>query len=327
MPGQKILVTGSTGFIGRRLVKLLVNRGEQVTCLVRKDSQRDLFSQQDVKVVIGNVFDQKSLDAASKNIDLIFHLVGVGSLTDNSPAAYRQYYLVNAIGTRNLLRAAASNRARGVIYFSSLAAQGLITDQIVTESSSPQPKSAYEKSKLLAESEIYKFRKTSRLPVAIIRPAMVYGPGASSSELHLLAKIIKTGVCPVIGTGQNMMPMIFVDDLVRAVSFFVNNKVRNESYLMTRASGITYLELLENIKAAVAVKCLFVYFPVGVAWMAAGVLELLGALQKKSPLMNRLRIRSLTSNREFDMSKAVRELNYSDTDFFSSIYQTLNSHD
>ena len=73
---DRVLVTGATGFIGHHLVKTLLERGDQVTCLVRPTSDTSQLPTSDLKLFIGDVIDSSSLAKALEGIDTVYHLAG-----------------------------------------------------------------------------------------------------------------------------------------------------------------------------------------------------------------------------------------------------------
>jgi dihydroflavonol-4-reductase len=94
------LVTGASGFIGRRLARELVRRGDEVACLVRRTSHTAPLRDLPVELVVGDIGDPGSLDAAVKGRDRVFHLAGVVHAVDESV-----FDTVTYRGTANLVEA------------------------------------------------------------------------------------------------------------------------------------------------------------------------------------------------------------------------------
>ena len=143
------LVTGATGFIGRRLVRNLTRRGDKVTCLIRSSSNTASLRTFPVQFVIGELGDPASLIRAVADKDYIFHLAGV------IQAVHEQTFeAINTEGTRNLVSAClqSSPGIKRFVFVSSIAAAGPNqTEKPVSESQEARPVSAYGRSKIAAE--------------------------------------------------------------------------------------------------------------------------------------------------------------------------------
>src|SRR6266508_2168624 len=147
----RALVTGGTGLVGSHLVEMLLQKGYAVTCLVRYPQRPHWLTGMNVDLVQGDCLNPESLVPAVRGASIVFHLAG---LTKAMHA--RDYYLVNHIGTRNILEACARhNPAVGkFVLISSLAAAGPSPDgRPVRDTDVPRPVSDYGRSKLLAEEE------------------------------------------------------------------------------------------------------------------------------------------------------------------------------
>ena len=117
---SKALVTGATGFIGSKLVQRLVERGDDVTCLVRSHSKRDALESLGVRFAVGDVRDPSAMRAAVAGSDVVYHLAAL--LTSFRPAELMQ---VNADAFRNVADACAwCSTAPTLVFVSSLAAAG-----------------------------------------------------------------------------------------------------------------------------------------------------------------------------------------------------------
>lgn len=197
MENKRILVIGGTGFIGRKLVKRLLDYGLDVTLLVRLESKNRVPS--GYKKVVGDLLDKVSLIENVKNYDLVIDLASVVRSVDKSK------YNENVVGLRNLIEAMHYNKVNSLIYFSSINAATI-------------EKGSYAKSKERCEELI----KKSNLKHSILRPGYVYDID-TSNDFATIAKMIKLfGVAPVIGKGDFRFQPIFVGDLVGMLVDLVN---------------------------------------------------------------------------------------------------------
>ncbi len=206
---MKALVTGATGFIGSSLVKELVKRGYEVTCLARKTSNLQCLEGLDVSIVCGDCTDQDSLRQLPTHFNYVFHLAGLTKAKKKE-----DFFLTNGKGTENLLNAlsADTKALKRFLYMSSLAAVGPSRDGLpIDETAIPIPVSIYGKSKLEGERATLKYKE--QMPVSIIRPPAVYGP--RDRDFFLFFKMVRRGFYPY--WGKCYYSLLYVDDLVQGL--------------------------------------------------------------------------------------------------------------
>lgn len=205
---MKVLVTGGTGFIGTHLVDELVKRGEEVRSLVRETSNVRYLEKLGVELVYGDITDMDSLKKAVKDVDVVYHLVGGGSVSTISKEGYLKLRNLNVTGTKNLLKACSSSNIRKFLLFSSVAAIGFIKDVAVDENTACKPEIPHELVKYESEQVALKYCKKNKIALVIIRPTLVYGPRDVKSEILKMCKLIKKHIFPIIGKGDNVVPMV-----------------------------------------------------------------------------------------------------------------------
>lgn len=203
----QVLVTGGTGFIGQHLLTRLVERGDRVRCLARSAPQVPLPG---VEYVAGDLTAPETLAAAVRGVGIVFHLAGA---TLARRAA--DFWLVNAEGTRALAEACARQaRPPVVVHVSSLAAAGPTAfDRPLTEECPARPVSDYGRSKLGGEE--YVRAVAAHLPVTVLRPPAVFGPGD-----HYTAKmfrLVRRGLALLPGRTAFQLSWVYVADLVEAM--------------------------------------------------------------------------------------------------------------
>jgi dihydroflavonol-4-reductase len=206
----RYLVTGATGFIGRRLLRHLAEGGHEITALVR-DGRRVPGA----RAAHGDLATGAGLLTAVRDADRVIHLAGVTRAAD--PRVYAE---INAEGTRRLRAAvAAQPEPPRLVYCSSLAASGPGRQR--REEDEPAPVSAYGRSKLGGELALREEGGAdaagSRVRAVVVRPPIVYGPG-DPAFLPGLVGAVRTGVLPAVGRpGPRHYSLIHVDDLCRAL--------------------------------------------------------------------------------------------------------------
>ena len=220
---MKIFVTGATGFIGRHLTTRLAEEGHTVICGVRSPAKLksicDKTESDKVKSGRENFGKIKSArvylehkETISRVIkeekpDVVYHSAALVEST--SPEKLRR---VNVEGTRNVFEACFSEGVKKVIYLSSIAAISGNEEMPLTDDLPLKAKSPYGESKLEAEKIALLYRKKG-LKIAILRPCMVYGEGEPHA-LRFLVSALKKRLLPVLGTGDNKLHLVSVENVV-----------------------------------------------------------------------------------------------------------------
>ena len=203
---MRAAVTGATGFVGRRLVEALVREGAQVACLARSRARARTLPAE-CRIVEGDLFDRAALTSLSSDAEVVFHCAGLVMARNDA-----EFLRVNRDGTESLARAAREAGVSRVVFVSSLAATGPATSEAaVDERSQPRPVTPYGWSKLAAEAAL----RAVDIPSVILRPAAVYGPG--DQAFLRIFRMARLGCAPVLGDGRQIVSLIHVDDLARAL--------------------------------------------------------------------------------------------------------------
>ena len=208
---MRYLVTGATGFIGARLVQILIARGQEVRALVRATSKVAALQHAGVELVQGDIGDPYSLAKAVEGTQVVLHLAG--SVKALAPA---DYFRANAEGTANVALAAADadSRPRFVLVSSLSAAGPLPFDRLRTENDPAAPVSLYGQSKLEAERAVRML--AGRLEATIVRPPIVYGPG-DKEFVQSMFRMARLGVVLKVGMGHKRYSLVYVDDLCEGI--------------------------------------------------------------------------------------------------------------
>ncbi len=303
---MKALVTGASGFIGRRLVTELARRGGEIACLVRSTSKTAPLMGLSIEFVLGDIGDADSLVRAVKGKDHVFHLAGVIQALDG-PA----FEKANATGTRNLVEAClrAAPAIKKFVFVSSIAAAGPSPEgKALTEDDEPRPVSAYGRSKLAAERIVLEAK--TRMPVAIIRPPNVLGPG--SKEIERAIGLLRKRLLPTLGDGRPRTSLVDVDDLVEALLLAAEDpRSAGRTYFVTDGRAYAWPEIMAAVAEELGVKRFMVKVPFAVQMLAARLAETAARLGRKPPLLTREIVRAA---RDYfwicDGSRIERELGF-----------------
>ena len=228
----KYLVTGSTGFIGNRLLGLLKTIERDVRLLAR--SKVDNY-----ETVACNLGKDRIPKHTLESIDTVFHLAGFAHDMQDPSKVKHLYHAVNVEATVELARLAVVSGVKRFVFVSSVKAGGSpLSEHCASESDQNNPEGIYGKSKREAELKLLKIGKESGIHVSIIRPSLVYGPGVKGN-LQLMLSGIKKGWFPPLPETGNRRSMIHVDDLVRAV-FLVTEDGRANGKIFIVIDGKPY---------------------------------------------------------------------------------------
>jgi len=202
-----VFVTGGTGFVGAHLVRALQERGDRVTCLVRRPELAERLGWRDVRLVRGDLDDAAALRAGLSGAELVFHVAG-RIIAKNAVA----FMATNRDGTANVLEAAEEHGVSRFVLVSSLAAAGPTTvGHPIDEARHPAPVTDYGRSKLAAEVLV----RAMPFPWTIVRPPVVYGEW-DRATLKVF-KLARGPVAPVFGDGSQELSVIHAADLARAL--------------------------------------------------------------------------------------------------------------
>jgi nucleoside-diphosphate-sugar epimerase len=248
---KRVLVTGGTGFIGSALVPRLVQAGYIPRLLVRSSPLP--APGPPVEVVVGDVTDVEILRLALADATAVIHMAAATSAGRLDPAvAYR----VNVGVASALVEACRQTGARLIV---------LSTQHVYL----PAP-GLYGRTKRMADRIFLE----SGLPVTILRPSLVYGPGSRGVFVRLATLVRKLPVIPVIGPGQWRMRPLFLDDLVDVIlGVLARPELVGRTYDVGGPDLVTYDEFLSAICAAIGRRCRTLHLPLDVSFALAWTLE------------------------------------------------------
>jgi nucleoside-diphosphate-sugar epimerase len=250
LTASRTLVTGATGFVGRALVRRLLADGRAVRAAVRRAPEALPAGAETVTVDdIGPGTDWR---AALDGVDAIVHLAARAHvLRDSSADAHAHYRAVNSLGALRLAEDAAAAGVRRFVFLSSARVHGdRTTGAPFTESSPLLAEDPYGRSKADAERGLAALGAAGHLDPVILRPPLVYGPGARGNFARLVA-LVARGVPLPLGAVRNRRSLIFVDNLADAIVRSLDHPAAaGETFMVSDGEDLSTPELVRRIARA-----------------------------------------------------------------------------
>lgn len=308
-----VLVTGSTGFLGKRLVRALSDNGYHVRITVRDPSKADYFKKLNVEICSCDICDEDAVRSAVKGVDLIVHAAAA------QEGDWSNFEQTTIMGTERIFRIAKENNVKRLIYISSMSVyqmHGIRPHSVLTENSAleskPIERGYYTASKLEAEKIARDFLdfNQSGLPTVILRPATIYGPGGSIFNPMIGISILKK-IFIILGNIRMKLPFIYIDNLVDAILLSLEHeKAIGEIFNAIDDNKITKGAYVKSyIKKAFNNSVVF-YLPFCVVSKLVFLQESFLNLLKKKPILTRYRLNSASNNLDFSNYKIKTTLGW-----------------
>ena len=306
MRQQRALVTGATGFTGGHLCERLAREGYRVRALVRDRRRASGLSRWDVETVVGDLCEGESLDQAVKGIDIVYH---IAALFRPENVTRQAMWKNNVQGTKNMLEAALNAGVQRFVHCSTVGVHGDVRNPPANEEAPYAPGDYYQESKTAGEKIAIQYMREGKLPIVIFRPGGIYGP--RDLRFLKLIKPIKNRRFVMLGSGEVIYQMIYIDDLIDGVLLCgTRDEALGNIYILTGAEPTTLNQLVRIIAEALGVRPPWVRFPVGPVYTAGLFCELLFKPLGLTPPLYRRRVDFFRKTRWFDISKAKTELGF-----------------
>lgn len=247
MAGQvtpfRILVTGSSGFLGSAVSSALAKAGHSIRAASRRPPRR--LNQSGVEWMrLPDLENEVDWTPLLEGIDIVVHLAAIAHRSHTASADYAS---ANRAATASLAQACRRHSIKRLVFMSSIGAQaGSAADHVVTENLEPSPVTAYDRAKLAAEEEI----RRSGVPFTILRPVIVYGPGAKAN----IALVMRIAALPVplpFGAFSNQRSLLSIDNLVQAIFLcLAGDETLNRTFIVCDDKPISLAEILTTLREA-----------------------------------------------------------------------------
>ncbi len=237
----RILVTGSSGFIGQAVSSALAEAGHRVRAASRKPNRTP--DQAGIEwMELPDLSKDVDWSPLVEGMDVVVHLAAIAH---RSEADAGDYIRVNHTATAALAECCRSHAVKRLIFMSSIGAQtGSAADHVVTETDEPHPVTGYDRAKLAAEEDI----RRSGVPFTILRPVIVYGPGAKAN-IALLTRIAALPLPLPFGAFRNRRSLLAIENLVQAIEFCLEGpQTLNQVFIVGDPEPITLAEMFAALR-------------------------------------------------------------------------------
>jgi len=326
-PGaRKVLVTGGTGFIGSRLVRDLLARGNDVRILARNLRKAEPLRQAGAEVVVGNLFEADSVEQAVEGVDVVYHLGATmgGKWVD--------FELGTIKATELLVRAAKRAGVRRIVYASTIAVYGvpkLGRGQKLDEDAplADRHLNHYMRSKIEAEKVLK--GQPAGVEFSILRLGVVYGP----EKGHKISRVgypVGSRFFVKVGLFDRTLPSVFVANAVEALRLAGESpKAAGRTYNVVDDACFTQIGFLRAIGRHTGRKARNVRFPYTIANLMGSVARAFeaknGIARRVSGLMSPFHLRSCAYEMRYDNSRLKQELGWAaGTDLESQLRATFS---
>lgn len=303
---MKVALTGASGYTGGRLLSLLQARGHEVSVLVRSSSITEALRGSGARIVFGGLGDAAAAERLVQGAEALVHVAAVYRTAGHPDAYYRE---VNVLGTRVLLEAAARAGLRRFVHTSTVGVHGHVEHPPADESAPVAPGDIYQETKAEAEALALEFGRTRGLPVAVVRPGAIYGPG--ETRLLKLFRAIARGRYAVVGSGKTFYHPVYIDDLLDGFLLALERpEAVGEAFLIAGPRYVSQDDLAALIARHTGGRVLPFHVPAWPIQWAGDLCEALCVPLGIEPPLHRRRVDFWTKSRAFSIAKARARLGY-----------------
>ena len=273
-----VAVTGAHGFVGRALCQHLKACGFSVRAITRSASgEEDTWA-------VGDLGPGTDWGQSLQGVDCVVHCAArVHMVQDTDPDPLQSYRRVNVEGSRSLAIAAAAAGVRRLVFLSSLKVHGerTVPGHPFTSGTAPAPEDAYGQSKWEAEQALHEVAGRTGLELVVVRPPLVYGPGAKANFLRLMQWVAR-GLPLPLGGIHNRRSLLALGNLTDLLQICIDHPAAaGQTLLASDDHDMSTPELIRGLAAAMGRPARLL--PVPVSW-----LRLAGRLTGQTPQIERL---------------------------------------
>jgi dihydroflavonol-4-reductase len=320
----KVLITGAAGYTGLALASQLLAGGYGIRALARRPMDAKDQAPSGIEFITGDVRDRAVVEDALEGIDTVYHLAAVFRRAGVPDSEYRS---VHVDATRNLVESSAAAGVRRFVHCSTVGVHGDVEREApATEDAPFKPGDIYQETKLEGEQVAVATAQRVGLPLTVVRPGPIYGPG-ERRFLKMIGGVAK-GRFMLVGDGSPRLQMVYVEDLVRGIQLAGETPAAiGKTYILAGEEAPTLNELVHQMADVAQVAAPRLRIPVWPVWMAGVICEAVCVPFRVEPPIFRRRVKFFTSNRWFDISRARADLGFApEISLRQGLIRTLQSY-
>ncbi|MBP7573226.1 MAG: NAD-dependent epimerase/dehydratase family protein [Rhodoferax sp.] len=304
------LVTGGSGFVGGRLIQILLSHGWTVRALARSDDAMRAVRAIGAEPVYGALNDMPSLAAAVKACDAVFHVAAHFKLWGD----LAEFEQSNVQGTANLLQAAATAPVKRFVQLGAAAVvMGDREPMNSVNEALPRQERAwapYSASKARSEALVLGANRPGVFETVVVRPPMIWGAGMPTLD-HMI-ETVKAGQFRWVGDGTQAMSTAHVDNVCHALELAMEKGRGGQAYFVSDGADSTLKQVISGLLETRGIDSPRASVPMPVAWAMASVMEWMWRTfsRKGEPPITRQMLRLIGQPFTVDIGKAKRELGY-----------------
>ena len=305
---MNVLITGSTGFFGSRLLEYLVveNKINHIIATGRKLSANNKVINPKVEYILGDLQDRDfTKELFIKGIDVVINCASLSSPW----GSYKSFFDSNITTQKNLIHESLNSSIKRFVYISSPSIYFNFKDSLNIQENTPLPKrmvNKYAKTKWMAERML----SESNLPYVILRPRALIGRG----DTVIMPRLIRScseGKLKIMGSGNNKVDLTPVSNMVEAVRLSIFTPNYNEAYNISNGEPVNLWKSINSILIAIDLPAIKKKIPYSILYVVAMMMEYKARLLNgKEPILTRYSVGVLAKSFTFDIQKAREKLNY-----------------
>lgn len=304
---MRVALTGASGYTGGRLLSSLLARGDAVSALVRPASVTDALRSSGARLVPGDLASPEAVGQLVEGADAVLHVAAVYRTAGHPDSYYRE---VNVGGTERLLEAAARQGVRRFVHTSTVGVHGHVLNPPADEDAPIAPGDIYQQTKAEGEALAFSYQRARGVPVTVVRPGAIYGPG--ETRLLKLFRAIARGRYAVVGSGRTFYHPVYIDDLVAGYVLALERpEAVGQAFLIAGARYVSQDELAALIARHTGGRVLPFHIPAAPIQLLGDLVEAVCVPFGIEPPIHRRRVDFWTKSRAFSIEKARRLLGYS----------------
>lgn len=302
-----VTVTGANGFIGLHLVQDQLARGRKVRAVdLAANRLLTLPPNPELEIIRADIRDKDAMARAVDGAAFVFHLASA-HLAVSLPEA--EYWQINRDAALSLAEICRQAGIRRFVHCSSVGVYGEIKDPPADETSPCRPDLIYEKSKLAGEQAVLAYQRQSGLPLTVLRPVWVYGPGCPRTEK--LFRSLRKGTFFYIGDGRSLRHCLHIEDFTLACELAATRpQASGEIFIIGDAGAVTLRELLGAMAAAASCRVPRLHLPLALIRPLFAAAEKLFLALGREPMVSTRTLKFFTNNTAFSIAKARKLLGF-----------------